>query len=78
MDGGGWVVVVDSRHQPTCIIAPNEGPSFLQKERVIKKKVLLFLLVPFIFWTCKSTSSTGSSKKENICHKTNSTSALST
>jgi hypothetical protein len=31
---GGWVV--DSRHQPTCIIAQNKGPSFLHKE-LLKK-----------------------------------------
>jgi hypothetical protein len=29
--------VVDSRHQPTCIIAQNEGP-FLPSQGVIRKK----------------------------------------
>jgi len=46
---GGWVLVVDSRHQPTCIIAQNEGPSFLPSQRVIKKKSFCFFL--FLFFS---------------------------
>jgi hypothetical protein len=45
---GGWVVV-DSRHQPTCIIAQNEGPSFLPSQRKLLKKILFVSSCSFSF-----------------------------
>jgi hypothetical protein len=46
MGGGGWVVV-DSRHQPTCIIAQNEGPSFLHKQLLKKNPFVSSFSFPF-------------------------------